>query len=91
VAEAILQKIDNNNEDYKVIKQIYDNIVAHKGKLDFIIMAFLQLIILERKKIQTESFYEPWNNPPQFSLVVAEDAGKRFVLGILNLYFYSLM
>jgi hypothetical protein len=64
MARHLLSILDPNHADYEKCQELYSRLCSHK----------------ERFKIQTGCFYEQWNNPPVDSLVIAEDAGKRFVL-----------
>ena len=67
VAQALVRKLESQPEyrqDYDEAYHIYLNILEHKAKA----------------QAQTKSFEILWRNPPNFSLIVAEDAGKRFVL-----------
>lgn len=67
IAEALVIKLvsqPQHREDYEKAYQVYQNILEHKSKA----------------QSQTNSFETLWHSPPEFSLIVAEDAGKRFVL-----------
>lgn len=63
-AKNLLERIDPNSDDYPACKAIYEKCVKHR----------------DRWHIQTKCFYDMWNNPPAETLIIAEDAGKRFVL-----------
>jgi hypothetical protein len=64
---ALLNKLrdDPNSEDYKTAMAILAKLEEHH----------------DQARVQTRCFELIWNEPPPFALVVAEDAGKRFVLG----------
>jgi hypothetical protein len=63
-AQALLERLPEESADYRECKSVVDKLCRHK----------------ENWKSQTRSFFELWNNPPKSSVVLAEDAGKRFVL-----------
>lgn len=87
LAKSLLDVIDVNSEDYKTLKTIYDSLIQHKGIFLISLNYYNLLIDVERKNIQTEAFYKLWSNPPENGIVIAEDAGKRFVLGIFFFFF----
>ena len=62
-------------------------LIQHKGIFLISLNYYNLLIDVERKNIQTEAFYKLWSNPPENGIVIAEDAGKRFVLGIFFFFF----
>ena len=67
-AEALVRKLESEgqqqSEDYKEALRIYQHLEEHKSK----------------STIQTNYFAKLWDEPPESCLIVAEDAGKRFVL-----------
>ena len=63
-AIELLENLDETSKDYTDCKKILENLQLHKIN----------------SEIQTNYFLNLWNNPPDNTLLVAEDAGKRFVL-----------
>lgn len=63
MAAKLLGLLEPGSENYKECKSIYDRLIEHK----------------ERQHVQRDYFFKVWNDPPEGTLIVAEDAGKRFV------------
>lgn len=59
-----LQNSDNSQDDLADLSLIHEHLLKHK----------------RNAKIQTKYFYSLWNDPPRDCIIIAEDAGKRFVL-----------
>lgn len=63
IAKKLMEILEPGSRDYLECKIIYDRLLAHK----------------EKQRIQKDYFQTVWNHPPEDSVIIAEDAGKRFV------------
>lgn len=63
IAKKLMEILDPDSSDYEECKIIYDRLVEHK----------------EKQHIQRDYFQRLWHHPPDDSVIIAEDAGKRFV------------
>jgi hypothetical protein len=64
LVEQLLLILDSNSDDYLKCQLLKKKLENHQKK----------------EKTQTHYFYSLWKNPPSDSVIVCEDAGKRFVL-----------
>jgi len=60
----LIEQKKSNPQETAELQEIYDFLPEHQQKW----------------RTQTDYFLKLWNDPPEFTLAVAEDAGKRFVL-----------